>query len=163
MVKITECLKHSLHCEVLRDITPERWLEKNSGGIDGSGIDGSALPMGETTNHELMGNENLLTENVEGDEEEMGGGCCSSSKPVENNNSGGCCQSNNKQKETGETDEKPTACCQSLPKSEQKSDPKSEKQPESPILQNESNTSKTILITGAILLGVMIYQKFNKS
>lgn len=152
MVKITECLKHSLHCEVLRDITPERWLKNDSG------IDGSALPMGETTNHELMGNENLLTENVEDDDcgEENGGGCCSSSKPVEKENSGGCCQSNNKPEET---DEKPTPCCQSLPKSE----PKTEKL--SPILQEDesNNTGKTILITGAILLGVMIYQKFNKS
>ena len=152
MVKITECLKHSLHCEVLRDITPERWLKNDSG------IDGSALPMGETTNHELMGNENLLTENVEDDDcgEENGGGCCSSSKPVEKENSGGCCQSNNKPEET---DEKPTPCCQSLPKSE----PKTEKL--SPILQEDesNNTGKTILITGAILLGVMIYQKINKS
>merc|ERR1712046_359347 len=67
-VKITETLKHSLHCTVLRDITPKNWLERTEK------IENAAEPMGETTNHE---NSTIDTENDKNEDESCApGGCC---------------------------------------------------------------------------------------
>ena len=80
-VKITETLKHSLHCKVLRDITPKSWLENTQK------IENTAEPMGETTNHE---NNTIDSENSKNENESCApGGCCGgscSTEPTKNKN-----------------------------------------------------------------------------